>query len=62
MRDFDNAENLRRRGSRLVALALKVHEIGHADYADQITERAAQLLDEATLRDAPVEKSLPIKV
>jgi hypothetical protein len=41
-------EQLRERATRLLAMALKAREDGHADYAERLTERASHLLDEAT--------------
>jgi hypothetical protein len=45
MSDQDQLQN---RAARLLAMALKAREEGHPDYAEQLTQRAAEILDHPT--------------
>jgi hypothetical protein len=42
-----NTDQLRDRASRLLAMALSAREKGQAEYADRLTEQAADFLDAA---------------
>ena len=42
-----NTDQLRDRASRLLAMAISAREKGQAEYADRLTEQAADFLDTA---------------
>jgi hypothetical protein len=45
---MSDQDQLQIRAARLLALALKAREEGHPDYAEQLTQRAAEILDHPT--------------
>jgi len=58
------SKRLRDQAARLLALAVKAHERGDSDYANQLTERANHYLDEAAALEAsqvpPPTESRPV--
>jgi hypothetical protein len=45
---MSDQDQLRNRSERLLAMALKAREDGHLDYADRLTQRAAEILEPST--------------
>jgi hypothetical protein len=45
---MSDQDQLRNRSARLLAMALKAREDGHLDYADRLTQRAAEILEPST--------------
>ena len=45
---MSDAEQLRDRATRLLALALKARDNGHRQYADELTQLASEAFDQAT--------------
>ena len=43
-----DADRLRDRATRLLALALKARDDGHPQYADELTQLASEAFDQAT--------------
>jgi hypothetical protein len=55
-----DADGLRLRAIRYLAMALKAHEDGEADFATRLTERATELLEEAaTLENCSTPEAWP---
>jgi cellobiose-specific phosphotransferase system component IIA len=48
-----NADQMRDRASRLLAMALSARDKGQIEYADKLTKQASDVLDEATKAQAP---------
>jgi hypothetical protein len=47
-----NADRMRERASRLLAMALSARDKGQIEYADKLTKQASDVLDEATKAQA----------
>jgi hypothetical protein len=45
---MSDADQLRDRATRLLALALKARDDGHPQYADELTQLASEAFDQAT--------------
>jgi hypothetical protein len=45
---MSDADQLRNRATRLLALALKVRDYGLSEYADELTQLASEAFDQAT--------------
>jgi hypothetical protein len=45
---MSDADQLRDRATRLLALALKARDNGHPQYADELTQLASEAFDQAT--------------
>jgi hypothetical protein len=45
---MSDADQLRDRATRLLALALKARDDGHLQYADELTQLASEAFDQAT--------------
>ena len=54
-----NADQMRDRASRLLAMALSARDKGQIEYADKLTKQASDVLDEATKAQAPPPSSPP---
>lgn len=48
IRQTSDADQLRDRATRLLALALKARDDGHPQYADELTRLASEAFDQAT--------------
>ena len=47
-----NADQMRKHASRLLAMALNARDNGQIEYAERLTEQAADVLDAATAAEA----------
>ena len=54
-----NTDRFRDRASHLLAMALSAREKGQAEYADRLTEQAADFLDAAKSRVAAQQRQQP---
>jgi hypothetical protein len=58
-----NTDQMRKRASRLLAMALNARDKGQIEYADELAKVASDVLDEATAAEAsaiqPAEESQP---